>query len=271
MNFGALPFAAAVLAIAMCGVTSAIAGQSCEKHAADATQVERATRAAHAAIAALEQHPDQLAIIARVGQDLSAQGLVYSHAGFVEKTDKGWRVTHLLNECGTDDGALYQEGMIDFFGQSPHRYQSKIVWLKADIAATIHSALQAHRGKAVFQARYSVIARPYSSSRQNSTAWLLEALAASQNPLPDSRAEARLVLEQSGYQPDQIHISYGKRIAGGLFKANAVFTDHPLSTRLSGNYPVTTVRSIFRYLDQRGWVRDASVQNTGQLATLGGD
>jgi hypothetical protein len=261
----------AVFGFAMIAAPPAMAGQSCEKRAADPAQTERAARAANAAISALDQHRDQIAIIARVGQDLSAQGLVYSHAGFVLKTDQGWRVTHLLNECGTDEGALYQEGMIDFFAQNPHRYQSKIVWLPTNVAEPIRLALQAHHGKAVFQPRYNVIARPYSQDRQNSTAWLLEVLAASQNPLPDSRDEARLVLQQTGYQPDQIRISYGKRIAGGLFKANAVFTDHPMSTRLSGKYPVTTVRSIFRYLDQRGWVRESNVQNTGSMATLQGD
>jgi hypothetical protein len=265
-----LKFSAAC-SFAMIAAIPAMAGQSCEKHVANPAQIERATRAANAAITALDQRRDQIAIIARVGQDLSAQGLVYSHAGFVLKTDQGWRVTHLLNECGTNDGALYQEGMIDFFAQNPHRYQSKIVWLPTHIAEPIRLALQAHRGKALLQPRYSVIARTYSKEWQNSTAWLLEVLAASQNPLPDSREEAHLVLRQTGYQPDQIRISYGKRIAGGLFKANAVFTDHPVSTRLSGKYPVSTVRSIIRYLDQHGWIRESRVQNSDDLATLQGD
>ena len=38
------------------------------------------------------------------------------------------------------------------------------------------------------------------------------------------------------------------RVLGGLFSANAVFTDHPVATRLSGRYPVVTVRSILRWL-----------------------
>jgi hypothetical protein len=52
-----------------------------------------------------------------------------------------------------------------------------------------------------------------------------------------------------GFRPDVIHIPYRKRILGGLFSANTDFTDHPVATRLSGEYPVVTVRSIFRYLE----------------------
>jgi hypothetical protein len=47
-------------------------------------------------------------------------------------------------------------------------------------------------------------------------------------------------------------------VLGGLFSANTDFTDHPVATRLSGDYPVVTVRSILRWLhanelDRRTW------------------
>jgi len=44
-----------------------------------------------------------------------------------------------------------------------------------------------------------------------------------------------------------IRIGYGKRLLGGMFSANAQFTDHPVGSRLSGRYEVVTVRSILGF------------------------
>jgi hypothetical protein len=230
------------------------AGKSCQHVLPSATASEAAAAASVALKSALEARGTDLAIVARRGQDLSAQGLIYSHAAIAQKRNGQWRVVHLLNECGTDSGALFEEGLFEFFSDSPISYQSKIVWLNDAVSADISQALSQHQGKAVFEPRYSIIARVGSKTRQNSTAWLLEMIVASHFPARDSRKEARFALEESQYQADQIHLSYGKRFAGGLFKANAIFTDHPLSTRLSGNYPVSTVRSVFRYFRQQNWV-----------------
>jgi hypothetical protein len=237
----------------------ALAGKSCERTTPSTMAQQSAASAAQMLKAALDQKDKNLAIIARIGQDLSKQGLLYSHAAFAQRKNGQWQVIHLLNDCGTDKGALYAEGLLEFFSDSPVSYQSKIVWPTADLAFKIEAALDSHQGKAVFESRYSVIARHGSNDRQNSTAWLLEVVAAANNPLADSRQEAQLVLQSSGYQPDEIRIGYGKRIAGGLFKANAVFTDHPLDARLSGRYAVTTVRSIFRYMQMQNWIADSSV------------
>jgi hypothetical protein len=231
--------------------TQLFAGQPCTTTVAAPQNVERAAYAAAATAEALAKQTHQLALIARIGQDLRDQGLLYSHAGFAVKAADGWRVTHLLNECGSDKGGLHREGLVEFFLDDPISYQSKLVFLKPELEAKVIQALAAHHGKAVFEPRYSVIARPYSNSRQNSTEWLLEVIAAANSRLPDSRDEAKAVLRAQNYQPDVIHISYPKRIAGGLFKANAVFTDHPISARLSGKYQVSTVRSVFRYLREQ--------------------
>ena len=56
----------------------------------------------------------------------------------------------------------------------------------------------------------------------------------------------------SGFTPDTVHIPYRRRVAGGLFAANVDFGDHPVRTRLSGDYPVITVRAILRWLARNG-------------------
>jgi hypothetical protein len=124
---------------------------------------------------------------------------------------------------------------------------------------------------------YNVIARPDSRRTQNSTAWVLEMLAVASlrgkaerpeatdgttaSGLPAlprlDRARAQSIASGSGHVPDRIHIPYSKRVLGGLFSANTDFTDHPVATRLSGDYPVVTVRSILRWLQANGMERKA--------------
>ena len=98
-----------------------------------------------------------------------------------------------------------------------------------------------------------MIARPGSREYQNSTAWVLEHLAAATSTHRHvyGRADAYGIAQAQGFRPDTIHIAYTKRIVGGLFGANIAFTDHSVATRLKGDYPVVTVRSILR------WLRDA--------------
>jgi hypothetical protein len=52
---------------------------------------------------------------------------------------------------------------------------------------------------------------------------------------------------------------------GGLFGANTIFTDHSVGTRLSGDYPIVTVRSILRYLQGRGYVLREREWRDGKL------
>jgi hypothetical protein len=250
--------------------SSAWSGKSCETVTPSVENQQRAAQAGAALKTELDQSGRAFAIVARIGQDLSAHGLLYSHAGFAHKIDGQWRITHLLNECGTDDGALFREGLPQFFTDLPLSFQSKVVYVTPALEQQVLSALDVHSGKSLLETRYSIIAKPYSKTRQNSTAWILETLAAAQNPLADSRKEAQMVLESQAYSPDTLKIAYHKRIAGGLFKANAVFTDHPLSARLSGSYQVTTVRSIFSHLQKTGLLeRSIVLVPDGQLKLAG--
>lgn len=263
-------------ALAMVCAQNASAGQRCDKQLATPQAKMHAAEAAANAIAELNARQRPIAIIARIGQDLSDQGLLYSHAGFViadgDAADaKDWHVTHLLNECGTDQGALYREGMLNFYLNSPISYQSKIVFLRPQLEQQLLHALATHHGRAVFEPRYSVIAKPYSQTRQNSTAWMLEVIAAASQVGPDSRTEASAILRAQHYRADTIHIPYRMRILGGLTRANAVFTDHSLGTRLSGDYPVSTVHSVFRYLRENDLIEFDVTLTPKNTATIPGE
>ena len=253
-----------------------LAGQRCDKQIATPQANMLAAQAAANAVAELSARQRPIALIARIGQDLSAHGLLYSHVGFAiadgdATRAQSWHVTHLLNDCGSDRGALYREGMLNFYMDSPLSYQSKLLFLQPELEQQLLSALSAHHGKAVFEPRYSVIAKPYSKTRQNSTAWVLEVIAAASHAGVDSRAEASAVLHAQRYQADTIHIAYSTRILGGLTRANAVFTDHSLGTRLSGAYPVSTVHSVFRYLRENRFVESELTLTPTGARTIPGE
>jgi hypothetical protein len=250
-------------ALLICAL-SAHAGKNCSAKTMAPAQVRAAAQAALRLTTVLDEAITELpersvALVARIGQDFSDQGLLYSHVGIVFRHADSWRVLHLLNECSSDRGGIFEEGLLNFFSDDLLSFQSKVVWLNPELAAQVQTALDSHSGKQILQARYSVIAEVFSSKRQNSTAWVLELLAAASNPLPDSRMEAHTVLKSQNYQSDTIKIPYGKRVLGGLFSANADFAEHPLGDRLSGRYQVTTVKSIFRHARANGWVAQEQI------------
>lgn len=249
------------------------AGTECNQQAPSPQKVAAAAQTALLAAAALDEADAPVALIARVGTDLSKQGLVYSHAGFVvrDHTEGRWTVVHLLNECGSDRSSLYAQGLADFFADDLVNQDLRIVWFTADTAQRVAIRLEQIPGRNLHTPRYNLIARPGSRDYQNSTAWVLEVFATAVSPRAiDQRQRAYDFARVDGYAPDTVHVAYGKRLLGGLFSANVDFTDHPVATRLAGDYPVVTVRSIFRYLDQGGYVATTREWRHGRLQSRPG-
>jgi hypothetical protein len=231
------------------------AGANCEAMAMPPEKVAAAAESALRTARALDDRDAPVALVARVGRDLSQHGLVYSHAGFAvrDHADGRWTVVHLLNECGSHRSGLYAQGLVDFFSDDLVNQDARIVWLDPAHAERLAAHLLAVESNPLFQPKYNLIARPGSGEYQNSTAWVLETLAATAPAAGNvrSRQRAHAFAMQSGFRPDVIHIPYAQRVLGGLFGSNVAFTDHSLSTRLSGEYPVVTVRSILRWVEAR--------------------
>lgn len=269
----ALTFAAALLATGL-AAPRAQAGTRCETQIVSAEKVAAAATTALRVAAALDERDAPVALVARVGTDLSAQGLVYSHVGFVVRDHPNgrWTAVHLLNECGSDRSHLYAQGLVNFFSDDLVNQDARIVWLQPAQARRLADRLRALPQRSLHQPHYSLIARPGSDDYQNSTAWVLELLAASapEDVVIEQRRAAYAWARQDGFRPDRIHIPYSKRVLGGLFSANAAFTDHPVGTRLSGDYPVVTVRSIFDYLQRRGYASGQREWRNGRLMATPG-
>lgn len=198
-------------------------------------------------------------IIARGGQDLSKYGLRHSHLAFLlREADGNWRAVHLLNHCKSPQSELFREGLSTFIGESGSHTDLRIgvptpAVRKALIAMLTPPAIQA---RALHEPRYSVVAYPFRDEYQNSNQWVLEVLAAAlahedDGTLLIKRAQAQAWLKERDYRPSTLHIGVAKRLGARFFVPNAAVTDHPASERISGNYSVVTVESVFDFLAQR--------------------
>ncbi len=267
--------AALLIGIAMLGSPLATrAGTACDAIAITPIKIAAAAATAHIVVAALDERNAPVALVSRVGRDLSKHGLVYSHAGFAvrDHPDGRWTVVHLLNDCSSDGSGLYAQGLANFFADDLVNQDARITWLQPGMAERLSKRMLALPRDALYTSRYNLIARPGSREYQNSTGWILEHLAAALPPQlrVTDRSEAYRIANGDGFRPDTIRIPYTKRIAGGLFSAHVAFTDHPVGTRLKGEYPVVTVRSILRWLGERGHVAEEREWRFGRaMARLG--
>ncbi len=263
------------LIVLMSVAPAANAGTPCETRTMTPARIADAARTARMVVDELDRHDAPVALVSRVGTDLSKHGLRYSHTGFAvrDHVDGRWTVVHLLNDCSSDGSGLYAQGLVNFFADDLIQQDARITWLESGIADRLAARLADLRHDPLYTPRYNLIARPGSARYQNSTAWVLEHIAASipERHATDDRAQAYLLATAHGFRPDIIRIPYTKRVMGGLFGgAHLVFTDHGVGTRLAGDYPVVTVRAILRWLDESDfatreteWRRGRRMQRPG--------
>ena len=263
---------AALTALLLGVARPAHAGTDCTPQTMLPERIADSAATALTVASALDETNAPVALVSRAGTDLSKHGLHYSHSGFAvrDHPDGRWTVVHLLNACDSDRSALYAQGLVDFFSDDLVLQDARITWLKPDVAERLAARLIALRSDPLFTPHYNLIARPGSRDYENSTAWVLEHLAAATDDGVRDRTRAWQRARDLGYRPGHVRIPYGKRVLGGLFAANLVFTDHPIATRLSGDYPVVTVRSILEWLDAAGLVADEREWRGGRrMATPG--
>lgn len=218
-----------------------------------------------------------VALAARGGQDLSKYGLRHSHLAFLLRNDAGsWDVVHLLNHCKSDNSELYREGLVNLVGDSAISNDLRVGIPTPAIRAALKQLLggASPRARALHQPRYSMLAYPGSSEYQNSNQWILEVTAAAMAQAEDGTAladrDAALAwLKRNRYTPARLHIGLGKRLGARFFVDNVAVTDHPASERISGNYSVVTVESIFDFLHRSGALeRELSIAHQIPVAAI---
>jgi len=108
---------ACALAFVLPLAAPAHAGQACTEKAPTPETIRKGLTLALKTRNALDASGAQVALVARVGQDLSRYGVHYSHMAYAWRDHpKGrWFVVHELNKCGTADSDIFDEGLGNFF------------------------------------------------------------------------------------------------------------------------------------------------------------
>ena len=227
---------------------AALAGGACTETPPSAESVRKGLQLALKTFQALEASGERLALIGRVGSDLSKHNLRYSHMAMVWRDHpKGrWSVVHMLNKCGTATSALYDEGLGNFFNDDPFAYDALLLFPSAGYQERLIHALGTTLPASVYHPGYNMVAYPWSTRYQNSNQWLLEMLAAAWAPEGSvyNRSQAQSWLKRSGYRPTLLRLGTLERLGGRLFRANVAFDDHPAELRFSGQIYTVTVDSI---------------------------
>ena len=258
----------AVMACALWLAPVAHAGRSCDSKPLDARAVEQgmalAQRTSNALDAEHSRSGARVVVLGRAGQDLSKYGLHYSHLGWAYKTPDGpWRVVHKLNDCGTAVGALYQQGLGEFFLDDLWRQEA--VWavpVPALQAPLLTLLTDPARRTLLHTPDYSMVSYAWGQRYQQSNQWALETLAAAVEPTVQGRDQAQAWLRFKGYQPTTLHLGPLERLGARVGSANIAFDDHPNSKRFSSRIETVTVDSILNWLTRAGLA--------GTPQTLGG-
>lgn len=244
-------FAAATLAVAL--TAPAHAGRPCEEAAPNTDAVTRGMALADQVRQRLDASGADVVVLARAGQDLSRWHLHWSHLGFAYRdTQDGkpvWRVAHKLNHCGTALGALYRQGLGEFFLDTPHRYEAAFAPLSASAQRALLPVLRDNFALATMNTpSYNMVAYPWSTRYQQSNQWALETLAMALEPRAQSRAQAQRWLQQRGYVPAVLNIGAFERLGARVGMAHVAFDDHPNHKRFADRIETVTVDSVFAWL-----------------------
>jgi hypothetical protein len=253
-----------LLLAALCYSHPAQAGRSCEPKTHDLANVTKAMNLAHKSWLVLEQSGAQVAMIARVGQDLSKYGLRYSHMGLIwrDHPDGRWLVVHELNTCGTAESALYDEGLGNFFLDDMFSYETEILIPSPATQARLAQFLASSHALRLHDPHYNMLAYPFSTRYQNSNQWLLESYAVALAGGPEGRGQgstgqdntrqaAQAWLQSNGYTPITVSLPTLTRLGARIFRANVEFDDHPFGRRMAGQIDTVTVDSVLRFVKQR--------------------
>lgn len=198
----------------------------------------------------------QVVLLARGGQDLTRYGLRHSHLAFALREESGtWRVVHLLNRCKSGESRLYREGLANFIGESAQHADVRVGVFRPSLQRRLHEFLASSDvPKKLHEPRYSMVAYPFSTEYQNSNQWVLEVLAAAGSPdtnQASSRVQAQARLKQQGYKASRLHLKLHERLGARFGIDHVAVEDHPAGERISGNYSVVTVESVFDFLHQQ--------------------
>jgi len=231
------------------------AGTTCESIKVDPRVLSRASEQALALKQTLDRFKPKVALLARVGSDVSKYGMHYTHMAFVVKNYPGaegqWTVIHLLNQCGTSQSNIYAQGLANFFMDDLFSLDYQLTLLKPALQTKLYALLTSPLKLSLHNNSYNMLAYPFSNEYQNSNQWVLEVITAANNASA-SREQVQEILTETGYVPTKIDIGGMSKFGAQFFRNNIKFDDHPQNEQSSGKYSVVSVNSVIAYLKLQG-------------------
>jgi len=244
-----------LIALAALLASTAWAGRPCEELKLTPENMRKALTLAERTRNTLEESGGKVALVARVGKDLSRYKLRYSHLGYAlrDHPQGRWLVLHQLNQCGTADSGIFMEGLGNFFLDDMFAYETAILVPGEETQQRLVSVLKSAKSSQFHEVRYNMLAYAYSPRYQNSNQWALELFAAATggDVAIQTRESAQAWLKAARYNPTTIQLDALTRLGARMFRANVAFDDHPLDRRMAGQIDTVTVESVYRFIEQR--------------------
>jgi len=162
-------------------------------------------------------------------------------------------VLHKLNACGTGTGAIYRQGLGEFFLDDLWRHEA--VWSvpAANLQAPLYALLNdRHRSLRLHERDYNMVAYAWGTRYQQSNQWALELLAQAMEPEAVTRDRAQAWLRFKGYEPSVLRIDALTRLGARVGSAHIAFDDHPDSKRYADRIETVSVDSVFAWLGRSG-------------------
>lgn len=234
------------------------AGRSCEARPLTATTFTRGLALAHRTAQALDEEHTRsgarVVVLARAGQNLSKYQLRYSHLGWAYKTTQGpWHVLHKLNQCGSELGSMYRQGLAEFFLDDLWRYEAAWVVPVPALQTPLWTLLtDAQRSIHLHERAYNMVSYAWGTHYQQSNQWALETLAMAADPTASTRTQAQSWLRAKAYQPSTLQLDALTRLGASVTQAHIRFDDHPNDRRFAGRIDTITVDSVFEWLTRSG-------------------
>lgn len=250
----------ALMAGVLLAAAPAQAGRSCDNEPLKAITVERGLSLAERTLNALDASGAQVVLLARAGQDLTKYGLRWSHLGLAYKQPDWqgqgghvWRVLHKLNHCGTQEAAIYRQGLGEFFLDDPWRLEAAWVVPAPEVQEKLLALVKdERRALALHHKPYNIVSYVWGNKYQQSNQWVIETMAMAMEPGVSSRDRAQAWLQFKGYTPTTLKIGPLSRLGGRISAANVAFDDHPNEKRFSDRIETVTVDSVFAWLQRAG-------------------
>ena len=230
------------------------AGQDCgERSAPTPEALARGLQLGEKMRDQLESSGASMALIARVGLNLSEYNQRFTHMGVAvrDHVRNRWQVLHLFNPCGKSQSEIMTQPLEKFYEVDLFEFEAMALVPSQSRQAQLRNVfLNPVKAKALHTPAYNMIAHPFNTRFQNSNQWILEmiAMGLDDSQSVNNRAQAQDWLKAQAYEPGAIRIPNLKRTGARLFSSHISFADHTQEEYENQRYQVVTVDSIIRLL-----------------------